>query len=110
MNNVMHFVKDTDEVVSYIRENKDKSSKRYFVAINFGAVASEEDYFDVDPSIPIQGTVIVGTNPGRRKERGGRVEMNKLYLDPGEGLVIELDEVVDVPEGSGYQFQYFKPA
>ncbi|XP_072032619.1 amino acid transporter heavy chain SLC3A1-like [Amphiura filiformis] len=110
MNNNMHFVKDTDEVVSYIRETKDKTSTRYFVAINFGAISSEEDYFDVDPSLPIQGTIIIGTDPERRKSRGGRVEMNKLQLDPGEGLVIELDDVVEVAKGSNFVYEYFKPA
>ena len=58
MNDNMHFVKATDEVVSYVRETSDGTSKRFFVAINFGAIPSEEDYFDVDATIPIQGTVI----------------------------------------------------
>ncbi len=94
----IHHVFSSEEVVSYVRQTSDMSGKRYFVAINFGSAGSEEDYFAKDPSLPIQGTVVVATDGNRMSAREGRVELNKLPLAAGEGLVVELDPVEGVPE------------
>ncbi|XP_072032618.1 alpha-glucosidase-like [Amphiura filiformis] len=92
-NTAMHHVHSSEEVVSYIRETSDGTGRRYFVAINFGTFLSEEDYYDMDPTLPIQGTVVVATDVNRMNTREGRVELNKLPLAAGEGLVVELDPV-----------------
>ena len=106
----LQYVLANDEVVSFIRKAPGDDGARYFVAINFGAVDSEADYFNIDDSLPIQGTVIVSTEKSRMTTRGGRVELNKLPLAPGEGLVIQLDTMVDVPDGTKFLYEYFKPS
>lgn len=46
------------------------------------------DLYNKNEDLPLQGTVRVATADGRE---GNRVELNKLELFGGEGLIIELD-------------------
>ena len=107
-NSAIHHVHESEEVIAYIRETEDGSGKRYFIAINFGVAGSEEDYYDMDDTLPIQGTVVVATDMNRMAPREGRVELNKLYLAGGEGLVIELDPVEREPSAFNIFYNPYK--
>ena len=86
--------------------NSDKS--RFLIALNFGTENSEDDYYNTGDgatvTVPLQGTVVVATELGRESSR---VELNKLHLAPGEGVVVLLDEVVYV--NSGWWYKFFTP-
>ena len=93
------------QVIAYIREI-DIEKERFFIALNFGSSDSEVDYFHTGDgvSLPLQGSVVVSTDRGRESSR---VELNKLHLKPGEGVVVLLDEIVHV--GSGWWYKFFMP-
>eukprot|EP00057_Strongylocentrotus_purpuratus_P012676 XP_011667150.1 PREDICTED: neutral and basic amino acid transport protein rBAT [Strongylocentrotus purpuratus] len=101
----INFVASSDEVIAYIREI-DIEKERFFIALNFGSIDSEVDYFHTGDgdSLPLQGSVVVSTDRGRESSR---VELNKLHLKPGEGVVVLLDEIVHV--GSGWWYKFFLP-
>ena len=102
---VAKFVHNTLNIVSYIRE-VEKERERFFVAINFGQDMSfENDFYDKGQGeLPIEGTILVSTDMRRN---GERIQLNKVALDAGEGIVVLLDEIVEVDEY--HWFQYFKP-
>lgn len=92
------------QVIAYIREI-DIEKERFFIALNFGSSDSEVDYFHTGGlSLPLQGSVVVSSDRGRESSR---VELNKLHLKPGEGVVVLLDEIVHV--GSGWWYKFFVP-
>ena len=78
---------------------------RFFIALNFGTENSEDDYYNTGDgatvTVPLQGKVVVATD---LKREDSRVELNKLHLAPGEGVVVLLDEVIHVSKGWWYQF------
>ncbi|XP_078001324.1 amino acid transporter heavy chain SLC3A1-like [Glandiceps talaboti] len=76
-----------DDIFSYIRESTLSGYNRYLVTINFGDSAREDDYFEQEESLPIEGEVVVSSLMDRN---GKTVQLNKLFLDPGEGLVIKI--------------------
>ncbi|XP_071504593.1 amino acid transporter heavy chain SLC3A1-like [Diadema antillarum] len=100
------YIMSSDEVFAYVREVL-RTRERFFIALNFGNVDSEEDYYHTNDGnqLPIQGTVVVATNTERESSR---VELNKLHLAPGEGVVVLLDEIVYVSDS--WWYQYFRPA
>ena len=95
------------QVIAYVRE-VDSDKSRFLVALNFGEENSEDDYYNTGDGstvhVPLQGTVVVATDHAREESR---VELNKLHLAPGEGVVVLLDEIVYV--GSGWWYKYFTP-
>ncbi|XP_054758477.1 amino acid transporter heavy chain SLC3A1-like [Lytechinus pictus] len=103
--NTIKFVASSNEVISYIRE-KDSEKERFFIALNFGNADSEVDYYHTGDgvSLPLQGLVKIATD---HRREGSRVELNKLHLTPGEGVVVLLDEIVNV--GSGWWYKFFTP-
>ncbi|XP_022090707.1 uncharacterized protein LOC110979322 [Acanthaster planci] len=101
------FVHNTLNVVSYIRELEGER-ERFFVAINFGQDTTfENDFFDrANGALPVEGTVVVGTDMSRV---GERVQLNKIALRVGEGILVLLDEIVEVQD-QNWWYQYFRPA
>ncbi|KAI8503896.1 Neutral and basic amino acid transport protein rBAT [Branchiostoma belcheri] len=58
----------------------------YLIAMNLGDQPLTDDYFQLDIGLPLEGTISVSTGMDRN---GDRVQLNKLHLDVGEGLVVE---------------------
>lgn len=76
-----------NDITAYIRSSDEQTSK-FLVAISFSADHMYSDLYNKNEDLPLQGTVRVATADGRE---GNRVELNKLELFGGEGLIIELD-------------------
>ena len=101
------FIRNTVNVVSYIRE-MEMELERFFIAINFGQDKSfENDFFYWgNGELPIEGTILVSTDMTRN---GDRIQLNKIALGAGEGVIVLLDEIVKV-DAENWWYQYFKPS
>ncbi|XP_035693891.1 neutral and basic amino acid transport protein rBAT-like [Branchiostoma floridae] len=78
------YVLYNENTFAFVRELE--GAPGYLIAMNLGDQPLTDDYFALDVGIPLEGTIAVSTGMDRN---GDRVQLNKLDLAVGEGLVIE---------------------
>ncbi|PIK39598.1 putative neutral and basic amino acid transport protein rBAT [Apostichopus japonicus] len=75
-----------NDITAYIRSS-DEQSERFLVVLSFSDEHMNSDLFNKNNDLPLEGTVRVATDDDRE---GKVVQLNKLSIFGGEGLIIEL--------------------
>ncbi|PIK40197.1 putative neutral and basic amino acid transport protein rBAT [Apostichopus japonicus] len=75
-----------NDITAYIRSS-DEQSERFLVVLSFSDEHMYSDLFNKNNDLPLEGTVRVATDDDRE---GKAVQLNKLSIFGGEGLIIEL--------------------
>ncbi|XP_070577849.1 probable maltase [Ptychodera flava] len=83
----MDYVIVNEDILSYTRAATLSGYNRYLVTMNFGRGGSTDDYFEQDDTLPIEGEVVISSHMDRN---GDTVQLNKLFLQAGEALVIKI--------------------
>lgn len=91
LNNDIDYCVVTEEIFSYTRFGPEES---YMVAINVGNNTSTEDYTYCASSHINSGAVVL-TTPTSTLRENDKVDLAKISLSPGEGIVVRLASMRD---------------
>ena len=83
MSSKLQFLVVHDQVLSFMRFARD--SAPYLVALNFGDVASTDDY-TIQTGVARGKVVLFSGRPSFPKD-GDMVSLSELTLEPGEGII-----------------------